>query len=97
MTKQSNFLATAQDAAVKARNARLDAGLSAFRTPGEILAEKPHSMRAAINAKCWDCVGGGEDAGWQWSIGNCTDTECGLLNFRPYQHKLGQEPEGIYK
>ena len=65
------------------------------RNPLEILANKPNSMRAAINAKCYDCIG--PDPGWKWAVGNCESTDCPLHRFRPYQKKVGQPPEGVYR
>lgn len=59
-----------------------------LKTPGEKLAENPRSMRAAINAMCWQCMGGdGADPGWRNMIRNCTSPKCALWNFRPYRDK----------
>jgi hypothetical protein len=96
----------------KARSERISKGLSAYRTPLEILADKPNSMRAVINAMCYDCQGGDHaDTGWQWAVGNCQLLTCPMWNFRPYKqlltcpmwnfrpykHKVGNPGEGVYK
>jgi hypothetical protein len=60
-------------------------------TPIEKLADwragrKGHGkMRLAIEAKCFDCEGGGADPGWKEAIGNCGIVTCPLHSFRPYQ------------
>lgn len=52
------------------------------KNPIEKALAKPNSMRAAINAKCYDC------AGHQVSeIRLCVMSDCPLFNFRPYQVK----------
>lgn len=47
------------------------------------------SLRKAVNAKCWDCCGGGltfaESKGVRVEIKNCQVTNCSLFNFRPYK------------
>jgi len=96
MTKQSKTTATRINAAVAARKARIAAGLPAYRTPGEVATANPKSLRAALDAMCWECLGSGDDAGWKWGIGNCTSPQCSLFTLRPYQHKLGQPEEGVY-
>ena len=49
------------------------------------------SLRKAINAKCWDCCGGGltqsESKGVRKEIALCTITDCSLWNFRPYKNE----------
>lgn len=48
------------------------------------------SLRKAVNAKCWDCCGGGltfkESKGVRVEIKNCQVTDCSLFNFRPYKN-----------
>jgi hypothetical protein len=97
----SNSPATADLTVVETpngRSERISNGLSAYRTPLETLAHKPGSMRAGINAMCYDCQGGDHvDAGWQWAVGNCQLLTCPMWNFRPYKHKVGKPGEGVYK
>jgi len=51
----------------------------------------PKSRKNAMNAKCWDCCGGGlteaESKGVRKEIALCTITDCSLHNFRPYKNK----------
>ena len=62
-------------------------------------AGDPKSLRKAINAKCWECAGGGQDgeAFTRETIRTCT-VACPLKVLRPYQEvgtvlapKLGKE------
>lgn len=77
----------------KARRALQDkfaAGLTK-KNPIERLNEKPTSMRRAINAKCYDCVGGDGDQGWRQRVRKCFDNKCPLYNFRPFKQE-NQKP-----
>jgi len=61
-----------------------------LRTPLDRLADKPRSLRACIDAKCWDCMGAGADPGTRRMIRECPcdgteSTLCPLWNVRPYQ------------
>jgi len=58
--------------------------------PMEKLRQNPKSLRAAINAKCWDCVGMDSDPAPRWRIGNCEMRDCGLYAVRPYQSNLSR-------
>ena len=50
---------------------------------------KPASLKTAINAMCFHCVGGTEDElpdpGWKVTISTCTAPDCPLYPHRPYQ------------
>lgn len=48
--------------------------------PIEKAKRNPASLRAAINAKCWDCT-----CGQRTEIQNCNCYNCPLWNVRPYQ------------
>ena len=50
----------------------------------------PTSLRMAINAKCWDCVGAGCDPAPRRAIGQCPSTDCPLWNVRPYQKYMDE-------
>ena len=104
LAEKSNLPASIDSRVAKAQKAkqeRIARGLSAYRTPYEILADKPNSMRAAINAKCYECQGGDPDCppdpGWQWAVGNCESYTCPLHSFRRYLKKLGTPGEGVYR
>ena len=58
--------------------------------PMEKLRQNPKSLRAAINAKCWDCVGMDSDPAPRWRVGNCERSDCGLYAVRPYQCNLSR-------
>lgn len=52
-------------------------------------AVKGKSLRAAVNAKCQDCVN------WQRKeIENCTIVTCPLWSVRPYSKAKNPPPEG---
>lgn len=52
-------------------------------TPIEKLAEKPQSLRLAINAMCYDCMGRTSTS--TSDIRGCTAKTCPLFNVRPHQ------------
>ena len=50
----------------------------------KIASNKRPSMRAAINAKCKDCIYDKEGVGtWRAQVGACTSTDCPLYVVRP--------------
>jgi len=53
----------------------------------EKAAKNPASLRMAVNAMCWDCVGAGADANPRQAIRDCEIKKCPLWNVRPYQEK----------
>lgn len=53
--------------------------------PMERALKNPTSLRAAIDAKCWDCQGRDSDPAPRWRIGNCEMPDCPLYPVRPYQ------------
>jgi hypothetical protein len=55
------------------------------RDPIEKAAANPTSLRLAINAKCYDCVGQDADPAWQRRVRECDCQACSLLAVRPYQ------------
>ena len=68
-----------------AGEARVAQGLPFHKTPLEKAADNPKSMRAAINAMCYDCIGQDADPDWRGSIRNCVCNKCPLYALRPYQ------------
>jgi len=58
-----------------------------WTTPIEAQAKNPTSLRAAINAKCWDCIGGDADPSPRGQIRDCSITDCPLWVVRPWQSK----------
>ena len=61
--------------------ARVAAGLPARLNPGERARANPTSMRKAIDAQCWHCMG--EEPGWRRDVAGCTATGCYLWSWRP--------------
>ena len=55
------------------------------KNPVEKWREKPRSLRLAINAKCVDCMGGPDAAGYVKEIRECTAKDCSLYLVRPYK------------
>ncbi len=59
--------------------------MSKKKTPTQKATANPKSLRCAVNAMCWDCVGGDSDPASRWRIGNCPITNCPLYPLRPYK------------
>lgn len=57
--------------------------------PIQKLEKNPKSLRLAINAMCYQCMGG-----YRQEIKNCTAQSCALYNVRPYQTKVVSEEYG---
>jgi len=75
-------------AAHKASALRKQAGIKTVcLTPIEKLNLNPTSLRAAINAMCYDCQGRNADPNVIGRIKFCEITECPLFNVRPYRIK----------
>ncbi len=56
-------------------------------SPIEKAARNPSSLRAAVTAKCWDCVCGDADPRPRERIAECASTTCPLVPVRPYQKR----------
>lgn len=48
------------------------------------------SLKDAVRARCWQCVGGDEDEGGSVRIRECASSDCSLWSVRPY--KMKDEP-----
>jgi hypothetical protein len=59
-----------------------------YLNPIEKTKLDPKSLRKAINAKCYECMGCGDDAGWRKAIADCTGYSCPLYHQRPYQNMV---------
>lgn len=58
------------------------------RNPAERFAAAPKPTRKqAVDAMCWQCMGGTEDhaEGVREEIRHCTATRCPLYTLRPYR------------
>lgn len=51
-------------------------------SPLERAQKNPKSLRAAIDAKCFQCQGDGEDPGTWERVRTCTIPDCGLYLLR---------------
>lgn len=71
-----------------------DAGIPLVQlNPIEKHLRNPNSLRFAIRAKCYDCVGQAGDANWRGRVGNCPVTKCPLHTVRPFQTKDASDDE----
>lgn len=70
----------------EAREANRALGIAAARlSPAEKAARRPTSLRLAINAKCYDCVGADADPGPRGRVRDCAVKTCSLHQVRPWQ------------
>ena len=80
------------DGLIKAREAakeRKRLGIKlVIKNPIEKAREHPESLRKAITAMCFDCVGAGYDPDWRGSVRNCHCNNCPLWTVRPYRIKV---------
>lgn len=80
---------SALEMARERRREMAEAGIKVVvKNPLEKLAERPESLRLAINAKCYQCEGGDSDPGVKQRIGTCSIRDCGLWAVRPYQGRV---------
>jgi hypothetical protein len=56
--------------------------------PVEKAIANPKSLRAAVNAYCWECAGNIKP-----EVGRCNIKTCPLWNLRPWQRKTDDEGE----
>jgi len=79
------------DGLIKAREAakeRKKLGIKlVIKNPIEKAREHPQSLRKAITAMCFDCVGAGYDPDWRGSVRDCPCVQCPLFPVRPCQSK----------
>ena len=71
----------------KARLAQIEkreAGEAERLNPLQRAIRHPESLRRALSAKCWECVGGVNAA---HEIAHCAAWGCPLWPVRPYRHK----------
>ena len=55
--------------------------------PIERAQRNPNSLRLAITAKCYECLGGQDAKNIRKEIRECTSHKCPLYPVRPYQSK----------
>ncbi len=77
---------TPLDKARIARQKIIDNGEKIERlNPIQKSIKNPKSLRLAINAKCYECVGGEDGENQVKYIRECTSPKCPLFNIRPYR------------
>ncbi len=54
------------------------------RNPTQRSQDNPSSLRKAINALCYECVGADSDSNWMARIKFCQILNCSLHKVRPY-------------
>lgn len=77
-----------QDKTAKARaalKAKREAGSVEILDPIEKAMRNPKSLRLAIRAKCWECVGKDDDPNPRKEVAGCTAPQCPLWPLRPWQ------------
>jgi hypothetical protein len=65
------------------------------RNPVEQAQANPKSLKAAIKAFCWECVGANADPGAKFRVRDCTVTRCALHPHRPWQNAKGGHTQEI--
>ena len=54
--------------------------------PMQKAQQNPESLRKAVNAACYDCVGGSHTLNWREEVRNCPlQQKCPLWNVRQYK------------
>lgn len=76
----------ALEKATQERLRRKELGIkTVIKNPIEKARENPTSLRKAINGKCWDCIGAGQDPNPRRAIRKCVIKDCTLWPVRPFQ------------
>lgn len=73
----------------KMRELRAAGWKPVHRNPVEQAQANPKSLKAAIKANCWLCVGADADPGAKFRVRDCTVTRCALHSHRPWQDVKG--------
>lgn len=62
----------------------------AHRNPVQQAEANPTSLKKAVKAFCWTCVGGDGDPGAKFRVRDCTAPKCPLYTHRPWQDAKGR-------
>jgi hypothetical protein len=86
-------MSTALEKAHAVMRAKREAGEEIVRlSPREKAERNPSSLRLAINARCYDCVGSeNADGGYRRCIRECPAVRCSLHPVRPHQRSEPDE------
>lgn len=60
------------------------------RNPVQQAEANPTSLKRAVKAFCWTCVGGDGDPGAKFRVRDCTAPKCPLHPHRPWQDAKGR-------
>jgi hypothetical protein len=60
------------------------------KNPVEQAQANPTSLKRAVKAFCWTCVGGDGDPGAKFRVRDCTAPKCALHPHRPWQDAKGR-------
>ena len=70
-------------------------GLLKRLSPVEKAQADPRSLRKAINAFCYECMGGDGEPGARDHVRNCTAPKCPLYPVRPWQPGTAADDEAL--
>lgn len=87
-----------QKAREKLKEMRASGWKPVHLNPLEAAAAKPNSLKLAIRAHCYQCVGEDSDPGYKARVRDCCIPKCALWTHRPWQAHAGeirQTEEGI--
>jgi len=79
-------MSTGIEQAQQALKAKREAGEIEYLNPTEKAIRNPESLKAAINAMCYECVGRDEGDSPRKTIAECSGWSCPLWSHRPHQH-----------
>lgn len=93
--RRADLRARMQRGQEKMREMRAAGWKPVHRNPIEQALDKPNSLKAAIKAKCWECVGGDHDPGAKFRVRDCeVGARCPLYPHRPWQAIKGGVQRG---
>ena len=64
-----------------------------YTNPTEKAKANPKSLRAAVTAHCWECVGGEHSEKPKVLVRECGIVKCSLHGLRPWQIKIVEETD----
>lgn len=67
------------------KNALKSLGMLQVSSPTQKAHAAPKSLRKAVTAFCYECVGGDGEPGARNHVRNCTAPNCALFAVRPWQ------------
>lgn len=87
---------TALDKARIRKNELKSLGKLGRLSPFEKVKASPKSLRKAVTAFCYECMGGDGEQGARGHVRNCTAKQCPLYHVRPWQtQETAEAPESV--